>query len=53
MKLEASLFIETRVGMNQIQSQLENLTIQLQDAQITTRIIATIHDSRDNFRGEF
>ena len=31
MKLEASLVRETGVGMNQIQSQLANLTIQLQD----------------------
>ena len=31
MKLEASLDGETRVGMNQIQFQLENLMIQLQD----------------------
>ena len=31
MKLEASPVGETRVGMNQIQSQLGNPTIQLQD----------------------
>ena len=30
MKLETSLIGKTGVGMNQIQSQLENLTIQLQ-----------------------
>ena len=31
MKLESSLVGETRVGINHIQSQLENMTIQLQD----------------------
>ena len=31
MKLEASLVGETAVGMNQIQAQLVNLTLQLQD----------------------
>ena len=31
MKPEASLVVETGVGMNQIQSQPVNLTIQLQD----------------------
>ena len=31
MKLEASLVEETGVGMMQIQSQLSNLTLQLQD----------------------
>ena len=31
IKLEASPVGETRFGMNQIQSQLTNLTIQLQD----------------------
>ena len=31
MKLEASPIGETTVGMNQIQAQLENLTLQLQD----------------------
>ena len=31
VKLEASLVRDSAVGMNQIQAQLENLTIQLQD----------------------
>ena len=31
MKLEASSIAETSVGMTQIQSQLANLTLQLQD----------------------
>ena len=34
MKLEASPVSKTKVGMNQIQSQLENMAIQLQDIKM-------------------